>query len=173
MRLLTTFCFLAVLVGCHNKDVSPASSTGTLNSTSQSGWTTERLNSDYTVQFPTGYTGNGAVGFEGLTFSKTRKDGKAQFHYSFCGPTFCSEYGQPLPNPVPARVIAGSLTLNKSVALNRNGQTQGIFYYAEQDKTSGRLYLLNDGQLKESLTIQYEYSLQNEVLAILQTIQPR
>ena len=136
----------------------------------QRDWPTERLNTAYTIQFPTTYQGTGAVGFEGLTFNKARADGQVQMSYSFCGSTFCSEYGQSLRRPVPASITVPSTTLDQAISLKQDNQLVGVFYYANQSKTVGQLYLVNDGQLKESLNVQYDYSQQAEVVAILQTI---
>lgn len=164
------FFLLLTLTACHGDAilVSPNS----LPVVRQSNWRSEILNGSYTIQFPNTYTGNGAVGFEGYTFHKNRLDAKATFAYAFCGTTFCASYGQPLSNPLPPTITFANTVLNKRVQFERNGQLQAFFYYAQADQTAGLLFLRDGNQFKESLNMQYAYSLQSEILRILQTIQP-
>ena len=180
MKIQYALLPIVMLTGCSKEAVLPDPASVTVNVKSQSGWKTESLNGDYSIQFPDDYEGNGMVGFEGPTFSKSRTDKHVTFSYFFCGPTVCSPYGESIPIPYPSilyptTVLFATMTLDKSVAFKRNGQLQAVFYFIRNAKTQGVLYLAdpNAGILKESVNVSYTYDLHSEVLGILQTIQPK
>jgi hypothetical protein len=178
MKKRRTLLFLFLLTGCSKEAILPDSASTTLNVTNQKTWTTEPLNGEYTIQFHDNYEGNGMVGFEGPTFSKSRIDKQITFGYFFCGSTICSPYGQPITTTsaslYPPTVVYANTTLDKSVAFKRDGQLQAVFYFSGKAKMQGVLYLreVEGGFLRELLNVSYPDDHQAEVLGILQTIQP-
>ncbi|MBO0939681.1 hypothetical protein J2I47_24250 [Fibrella sp. HMF5335] len=175
---------LAVLLlgACASKNntIQPAvTNTGDPIYTDPTSWTSIQLNTAYTIKFPAGYEGPGAVGFEGLSFGKNRVDKRAMLSYSFCGPLLCNEYGNPLfggdplGGKTPVTMAYGGQTLTKSVVLTQGNTINGIFYYSEAPKAVGVLYLLDRGVFKESLNAQFDSEVQAEVITIIKTIQPK
>ncbi|MBO0930398.1 hypothetical protein [Fibrella aquatilis] len=175
MRQLVILLFVGFLVTCRSKDtVQPTPTPGNTVtiSTDPTNWPAIKLNTAYTIKFPSGYEGEGAVGFEGLSFGKNRIDKRAAFSYSFCGPLTCNEYGNPLFGGASTSVTYNGQTLDKSITLMQGSQTLGIFYYSVAPKSLGLLYLSEKGQLKESLNVAFDVEVQAEVLAIIKTVRP-
>lgn len=171
MRLLSYVLIASglTLLACQSHDPISPSAIDPL----QRDWPVQLLTHDYTIQCPPTYQGNGAVGFEGLTFTKYRTDNQVRLSYAFCSSTFCSEYGASLilfPSPI---VRAQNTTLDQVVSLEVDKQLIGLFYYTNKEQAAGQLYLLHEGQFKESLQVQYEGRWQAEVLAIMHTIRPK
>ena len=169
MRLFLYYSLLSLL-GCNqNSAVLPDATSTTIDVRNQPGWDTERLDDDYVIQFPNSYKGGIGPTIEGPEFSLRREDQRVYFLASriLTGGYF------PLANPRPDSIQYTNLSLNRTVAFQHNGQTQGLFYYSRQPKSQGQLYLLRNGQLVFSMTVQYDADLYQEVLGILQTIQPR
>jgi hypothetical protein len=171
--LILALLFLAACRGSSNNTIQPTTPTGDPIYTDPTNWAAIQLNTAYTIKFPAGYEGVGAVGFEGLSFGKNRVDKRATFSYSFCGPLLCNEYGDPLFGKEATSVTYKGQTLAKSVTLTQGSTTRGIFYYSETAKANGVLYLLDGFQLKESLNVQFDNEVQAEVIAIIKTIQPK
>ncbi|MCK8490336.1 hypothetical protein M0L20_00655 [Spirosoma sp. RP8] len=167
MRLIFVI-FLIGLSSCNWESVLPDPASTVIDVKSQRGWRTTALDNAYKIQFPRGYQGGIGPTIEGPEFSLKRYDQQAYFLGIM--PFFGG--GMPLPNPQPATIPHGNVLLDRFVTFQRNGQTQGLFYYAQQPKALGRLYLLHNGTLGYSMIVQYDYSLHQEVLGILQTIQP-
>ena len=170
--VIITLLFIAAC-GTKTNMVQPAIQTGDPIYTDPTNWAAIQLNTIYTIKFPAGYEGPGAVGFEGLSFGKNRVDKRATFSYSFCGPLLCNEYGDPLFGGTPATVTYKGQTLAKQITLTQGSTTRGIFYYSETAKAIGVLYLLDGIQLKESLNVQFDNDVQAEVIAVIRTIQPK
>lgn len=171
--LILALSLLAACSGSSSKTIQPATPTGDPIYTDPTNWAASQLNTIYTIKFPAGYEGPGAVGFEGLSFGKNRVDKRATFSYSFCGPLLCNEYGDPLFGGTPATVTYKGQTLAKQITLTQGSTTRGIFYYSETAKAIGVLYLLDGIQLKESLNVQFDNDVQAEVIAVIRTIQPK
>lgn len=169
MRLLIVLFIITGLAACKQEAALPLVNSTVIEVKGQASWQTERLDDTYVIQFPSDYKGGIGPTIEGPEFSLVRNDQRVYF----LGAGSFSGAALPLPTPLPERIDLGNVTLNRLVTLRRDGQTQGLFYYAEQPKTWGRLYLLKDGQFGYSMTVQYNIELHREVLGILQTIQPR
>lgn len=160
---------LIFIAGCHTDAVLPDANSSTLSATSQPGWKTESLNEDYTIQFPKSYIGGIRQTIEGPQFMKYREDQKASFN----GQLPPLSYGLSLAQPRPDTIMFSTIPLTKTVTFERNGQIQSVFYYTQQAKTFGQVYVLKNTQLRACLTVSYTYDIQSEVLGILQTIQPK
>ncbi|AHM62173.1 hypothetical protein D770_19610 [Flammeovirgaceae bacterium 311] len=130
-------------------------------------WRQETLNHELLISFPDTYTGTGIYqGREGNVFSKVRNDSSSVFRYTFCGQQFCAPYGNIL-NADSVYYIQewAIIELDESTGLN-NG---GLFYYSSESGI-GKFYWKNEGVYKESLLVEYDPSLYNEVIDVLKTI---
>ncbi|GAB3994722.1 hypothetical protein GCM10028807_32980 [Spirosoma daeguense] len=146
----------------------PDASSTILDVRNQSGWKTERLNDTYSIQFPNDYKGGIGQTIEGPEFSLQKNDQRVYF----LGATPFSGAGILLPTPAPTQIDYAKLVLDKTVTIRRDGQTQGILYYVQQQQARGQLYLRQNDQLVFAMTLQYDFELHQEVLGILQTIRP-
>lgn len=170
---------ITILLSCTKGTVLPDPGSTVLNVTSQPAWRAEPLNNDYTIQFPMGYAGNGKAGFEGNTFSKYRADKSVSLSYSFCGSTFCNEYGPIIPvgftGPYSSALTFDGKDLNRTVEIRNGSQLQAVFYFDDNNQAQGVLYLFDPQSklLRQSLNISYQRTRQSEVLGILQTIRPK
>ena len=157
---------VTLLGGCGSDAVLPDPASTILDVKSQPGWQMAKLDDAYTIQFPKNYKGGIGPTIEGPEFSLVRDDQAVYFLASRFS------IGTLLPTPLPKSITHVRLELDRTVTLRRNGTTQGIFYFADQPKTMGKLYLLQKGQLAFSMIVQYDFASHQEVLGILQTIQP-
>ncbi len=154
---------------------------------------TEVFKLDHTIQFDTAtYTGQGAVGFEGLFFSKTRIDNRAMFVYNYCNPLFCTPFGdQTLPAQLPDELaledpllaVQQDITLDQRIEYRNGDQTVGYLYFRscepgliignpEVDGAYGRYFMRRPGtdEFVEGLDIVFDYALREEVFTIVGTV---
>lgn len=160
------FLLLITLTSCGPEAVLPDPASTVLDVRSQPGWKTEKLDDTYVIQFPDNYKGGIGPTIEGPEFSLVRNDQNVYFLASILS------RGIPLPTPQPNSIAHLKLVLDRTVAFYRDGKVQGVFYFADQPKTTGKMYLLQNGQLTFSMLVQYDFPTHQEVLGILQTIQP-
>lgn len=170
MKMICTLVLSILLTGCRKDAVLPDPTSTTLDVMSQPAWKTERLDDTYFIQFPKNYKGGIQPTIEGPEFSLLRDDPGAYFLSPY---SIRLTGNTPLPTPQPDSITHGNLVLNKSVLFRREGQVQGLFYYAEQPQTLGKMYLLQNGRLGFTILVQYDFASHQEVLGILQTIQPK
>lgn len=138
-------------------------------------WTTENFKTDFTIQFPDNYEGNGMVGFEGNTFSKTRDDSKIEFEYFFCTGTFCYDFGSALEEPIPSSIIAedknrNNITLDSRREFCLDGNVTGYFYFNDKENSTGKYYMKRDSVFLEALTIYFDYPEIQEIDNIIKSI---
>jgi hypothetical protein len=186
-----TIIILSVLVlsACKKKKTTDDSTTCISGTGSTSGWHKEDMNLYYTIELPTWYGGAGYVTYQGDQFIK----------YSF-SPTdtvmINAQYGRPGYNtnvwgPVLASSDASSvdidyrgftIPLKNKKRLCANGKTIGYYYYTLTkniiDTTSkngglGLVYLLENNDFKQNITIDFAAEKESEALAIVSTINPK
>lgn len=138
-------------------------------------WNTEDIKSDYTIQFPDNYEGNGLIGFEGNTFSKTRVDKKIEFSHRFCSATYCYDFGLALKEPIPSSLVTedknrNELTLGSRKEFCSNNEIIGYFYFNEEESATGKYYMKRDSVYLEALTIYFSNIEIQEVENIIKTI---
>jgi hypothetical protein len=109
-------------------------------------WITENFKTNYIIQFPDNYEGSGMIGFEGKVFAKNRIDNKIEFNYSFCKPTYCSDFGEALKMPIPNSIKVkdkanNEVILNSKKEFCLNGSLIGVFYFNSEMSSTGKLYM--------------------------------
>jgi hypothetical protein len=133
--------------------------------TSMSHWTTIDFKTNYTIQVPVGFVGEGLGGFEGNTFYKYSLDNKIQLSAGYCNSLYCDDFGDPLKDSLPATIQITN-NYSKRVTLNQieyfqqnsggqNSGTIGVFYYSKNDTANGRLYWKDNGTLKDALEVEF------------------
>lgn len=135
----------------------------------------ENFKTDFTIQFPANYDGVGMVGFEGNMFSKARVDDKIALDYSFCSPLYCNDFGSDLVNSNSTQISitdknGQQILLTNRLNFGRNNSIEWIYFYNQSAQTIGKLYGKQGNVYQEALSINYENTLQNEVVDILKTI---
>jgi len=138
-------------------------------------WSTENFKTDFTIQFPDNYEGNGMVGFEGNTFSKTKEDKKIEFEYFFCTGTFCYDFGSALEEPIPSSILSerknrNKITLDFRKEFCSDGNIIGYFYFNEAESATGKYYIKRDSVFLEGLSIYFDNTEIQEVESIIKTI---
>lgn len=169
MKRLAALLLLSVLLCCTKEAVLPDPNSTILTVTSQPAWTTTTLDDKYVIDFPKTYKGGIGPTIDGPEFSLRNENDSVYM----LDPLPNLRTRIKLGNPSPTSISYANLDLNRVVTFNRDGQTQGVFYYAEQPETRGRLFLLKNGELVSSLIVQYPIDTQAEVFGILQTIRPK
>ena len=139
------------------------------------GWTAEKFKSQYTIQFPSNYTGGYIQGFEGGSFDKLRDDSTAHMMYFFGDILQNFDFGDTLQNINADSIWVSQgdpqILLDHRIDFTENGITVGILFYNEWSTIrTGELYWNDDGAFKDALSIYYSGNLQEEVISILQTI---
>lgn len=156
-KLVITTVVIFFFIAC-KKD--PAIRTSCNKLTPIAGWNTIDFKTNYTIQVPVNFIGQGMTGFEGYTFSKNSPDTKITLTYSYCGPLHCNDFGDTLVNPAPAHIEAmndkgDTISLNKTEYFCQNFQTVGILYFANDSIRTGRLYWKDHGIMKQALELEY------------------
>ena len=168
MKIIHIVLLVSFLTGCGPEAVLPDTASTILDVKKQPNWKTEKLDNTYMIQFPKNYKGGIGPTIEGPEFSLVRND---QAVY-FLAPMVLLGGGTLLPTPQPKSITHVNLVLDRMVTFRRDGKLQGVFYYAEQPKTTGKIYLVQNGRLAFSMIVQYDFASHREVLGILQTIRP-
>ena len=138
-------------------------------------WATEDFKRHYTIQFPDNYEGTGKVGFEGNVFNKNRSDDQIKFTYSFCSPTYCEDFGDPLATPAPNSILAkdkngNEVVLDLKKTFCQDDEIVGIFYFNNKDDATGKYFMKPESEFREGLTVYFPYSEYPEVENIVETI---
>lgn len=165
--------FLTILSSC-GKDEVPEKS-DCIGISENSNWTTEDFKENFTIQFPDNYEGSGMVGFEGNLFNKNRVDDKVKLTYSFCGPTFCKDFGNALDVSIPNSIIAKDeenidVTLDSKKEFCLDGNVKGILYYNTEINSTGKYYIIQESEYLDGLTIYFDNTEYQEVENIVKTI---
>ena len=148
------------------------------NLASIDGWTTINFKSNYTIQIPDGFEGEGMGGFEGNTFFKYSADKKIKLSYGYCNDLFCHDFGDPLGNSVPKSIQVRnnsgvSITLNQRVYFYQNSEIAGILYYSDNEISRGSLFWKDSSILKAALEIDFNLSEIETVNKIIGTIKTK
>lgn len=142
-------------------------------------WTSEKLksgynSSEYVIQFPANYEDTGLFVFEGPTFSKNREDDKVLFYYSFCGPLYCTLYGDTLAEQrfetISLKFNNEEITLGTQTTFSLNDEIVGIFYFNEEDEAIGKYYMKIGDKFLAAFFVEFDYTEYNEVENIIKTI---
>jgi hypothetical protein len=131
---------------------------------------------DYTIQFPSGFTGNGLEGGLGVRFNVQTVNG-AELYYEYLCATDCWIYfGETLDDPLPDEIdgfpLGNNEKLLKSTEFCINEDLVATLY---QSNTSNqiiyaKLYMKVEGEFKEGLRLNYTQNDIDEVESILKTI---
>ncbi len=138
-------------------------------------WKTYQFKNAHTIQFPDSYEGQGKMSFEGNTFFKERKDKKVSVSYFYCGPLWCDDFGQNIGSNLPEEVKVkdqngNELVLQKKINFCQNRVVEGVFYYDEEDISTGRYYMKRGKTFSEAATIIFYKEAFEEVKEIITTI---
>lgn len=141
-------------------------------------WPTENFKSEMVIQFTRDYQGPGMQGFEGNIFYKERVDKNVTIQYAFCGPLWCTDFGQELANPNASSIAiidpnGQPLVLGLRKNLCDGDEIKGILFYEDQGTIDGRLYIKQGSSFQEAALLQYTKPFQAEVESILQTIRSK
>lgn len=141
-------------------------------------WPTENFKSDMVIQFTRDYQGPGMQGFEGNVFFKERSNKQVTIQYAFCGPLWCTDYGQELSNPNASSIAildpnGQALVLGLRKNLCDGDVVKGILFYEDQGTIDARLYIKQGSSFQEAALLQYTKPFQAEVESILQTIRSK
>ncbi len=183
-KTIFSLCLLGLctLISCNNNNIQPLCTTFE----SHLVWTPENFKTDYTIQFPSTYIGNGDDGSPSYYFNKHRNDNNVSFFWTHCSVASCQEYGfVPLDVTFPDTIsVASAEIFNTGGLLVRNDLTQlklfcdsteikAAFYYNTLADADGALFLKqDDDQYYAAVLMHYDSTEQQEVEDILKTIQP-
>lgn len=169
---LTSLIALCLFAACDDEEPTPTC----IELAQNANWTSENFKSDYTIQFPADYEGQGMIGFEGNTFFKNRMDDLVDFSYFYCDSgLFCEDFGDTLAVPPPESIIVSlidaTLLLPEAVEFcDTNGDLSAILYHDSAATSTGRLYMKQSNDFLEALHISYAQETQQEVEDIIKTI---
>jgi hypothetical protein len=140
-------------------------------------WTTSDFKSNYTIQLPANYTGNGRVRFEGFIYDKKRDDNSIIFSYSYCFAVFCADFGESLSEPFPGSINItannSTITLDQKTTFCSDNVQAAVLYYNNDNDSHARLYWKENGVYKQALEISYNHARHQEVLDIIKTIKEK
>lgn len=156
-----------------NDDNMEAPDNTCIELTQNTEWVVEQFKNDFTIQFPDNYDG-GITGFEGNLFLKFRDDNMIRMGYNYCGPLFCEDFGdetvsEPFPESITT-LIFGEVTLTNTQQFCVNGEVVAILYYSDPSDARGKLFMKQEGEFVEALSVVYSSDTFDEVIAILTTI---
>ena len=138
-------------------------------------WIIELFKSNYTIQFPSNYEGQGMVGFEGNIFSKIRSDSLVELSYSYCSALFCEDFGDTLNEPTPSSIVVYNkqhteVELTEHVVFCLNDDKTTLFYHNMEEMAVGKLYMKINGLYLEAVSVFYDIGAHQEIENILKTI---
>jgi len=176
-RLLLAAIFGSVLTSCEKNDERPAAPQS-YEVMQNPAWTAESFKSNYTIQFPAGYTGK-MQGFEGNTFHKKDAGGTTQIGYFYSNGVYCADFRDTLTNPLQAAILSilvynqSPVLLSHRVEFTSNNQLTGVLYHDNAASLKGVLFWKDEGYFKEAATV--ESTMQNlpEVINIFKTIKAK
>jgi hypothetical protein len=181
-KIILTFSIVTIfLIACEKKEKLGPIQNGTIEAectemSANTDWTTEKFKVRYSIQFPNNYEGPGVIaGFEGNTYFKKRLDDNIRIIYSYCGPTYCDDFGDSLALPFPNSITANDTENNQVNLASKqefclNGEVVGVFYYNTEVNATGKYFMKRDAAYLEGTTIFYSNSEFQEVENIIKTI---
>jgi hypothetical protein len=164
----------SVLISCEKNDHKPLAPQS-YEVMQHPVWTAEDFKSQYTIQFPSGYTGK-MQGFEGNTFHKKDAAGTTQIGYFYSNNTYCSDFRDILTDPIQPSILSifvynqVPVLLSHRVEFTSNNQLTGVLYHDNGALLKGILFWKDDGIFKEAATVQSTTQNLPEVINILRTI---
>lgn len=137
------------------------------------------LKTGYEITLPEEWSGPGFAQFlEGTFFRMDRDNPRGKIWYAYCGPTYCEDFGDTLPVPVPEKLQVTNLDMTTTDLWNRvdlslQGEVDAMLYYSDTDPVLGRLYMMEKGLFRQGLMLEYQPELHGEILGILESIARR
>jgi len=173
--IISLVILLTILTSCDKEEEEVLEQSDCIEISKNSNWITEDFKANYKIQFPNNYEGPGMVGFEGNIFKKNRVDNKVELTYSFCGSTFCIDFGNALDMSIPNSIIAkdkqnNDVTLDSKKEFCLNSNVKGILYYNTEINSTGKYYIKQDSEYLDGLTIYFDNTEYQEVENIVKTI---
>jgi hypothetical protein len=186
-----TIIILSVLLltACKKKKATDDSTTCISGTSSTSGWHQEDMNLNYTIELPAWYSGAGYITYEGDQFIKysysptdtvwvNAQYGRSGHNTNVWGPVLVNSDA----NAVDIDYKGYTIPLKNKRRLCANGKTIGYYYYTLTknliDTTSkngglGMVYLLENNDFKQNITIDFSVEKESEALGIVSTIKPK
>jgi hypothetical protein len=175
--ILTAF-IVSVLVSCEKKHEEKVTDTQSYELQQQPIWAVEKFKTDYTIQFPSGYTG-GINGFEGNIFNKMNAAIGTRVSYAYCNSLVCYDFHDVLSNPLQASILyvinqnSSPELLRHRVEFTLNNQLTGVLYHNNEAELKGVLFWKNGGFFKEAAFIDCQFQNLPQVIDILRTIKEK
>lgn len=175
MKIIGVILVFLALVSCSKED--PIDSPAACRSLTQiEGWNKISFKSHLTIQTPVNFTGGITVG-EGPAFFVENPDNSIVMAYAY-GYTIYEEYGPVLTNPDTNSITVkdfdyNDILLDQRLDLCSRLATVGIYFYNLGESRIGTLYWVKDDGYRESLSVFYADSMQQEVENILFSIQEK
>src|ERR1700754_4497040 len=98
-RILLAAMIGSVLISCTKENDQKPAALQSYEVMQNPAWTAESFKRNYTIQFPSGYTGK-MQGFEGNTFHKKDAPGTTQIGYFYSNGLYCADFRDTLTNPL-------------------------------------------------------------------------
>ncbi len=138
MKIIYISVLLFFVYSCEEKNNEIDNEITCIESVQNDQWETESFKTNYSIQFPSNYIGQGMIGFEGNIFDKKRNDSLVEFNYYYCSPLYCEDFGDTLADPIPNSLIAldkqnNEAELNEKVLFCDNSVNIGILYHNLND----------------------------------------
>jgi len=142
---IITILSLIISITCCKKDNS-IENAACNNMTTIESWPTISFKTNYTIQVPSGFKGLGMAGFEGNTFFKFSNDTTIILEYGYCNALFCNDFGDTLPDPMPATIKVKDssdnlIALNKVQRFCQNAETIAVLYYSNDYISNSKLLM--------------------------------
>jgi hypothetical protein len=174
-QLLLALLVMLVFSHCQKNDTHNRT---TIEVSQNPQWTTEPFKTNYTIQFPAGFSG-GINGFEGNIFNKKNIADSVAIQYFYSNSLHCFDFRDTLTNllrPSVQSSFAGtqSIELDQRVEFTSNNSRIGIFYHNSGTPLSyGKLFWKDEGVFKESADVEFRPLRLSLLLDILGTIKNR
>lgn len=187
-KALTLLTVLLIIVTACKKNPGTDNNTTCISGNGNAdSWTTEDLNTLYTIQCPPWYQGAGYISYKGDYFIKYNRD-------SVDTTTLNAQYGvydvnnnvwgTTLINPQATSVDISygnqNVPLTGKVRLCTGGTTIGYYYYTlnhtdsnTRNKGLGIVYLKENNDFKQSIIINFPETKETEVTDIVSSIKPK
>lgn len=171
--IFSLLLLITILSSCDKDEV--AGKSNCIEISANEDWTTENFKTNFTIQFPKNYEGTGMVGFEGNMFNKKRIDDKVELTYAYCGPTYCTDFGDTLNLPIPNTLMTkdkenNDVNLDSKKEFCLNDHIKGVLYYNTDVNSTAKYFIEQDSEYLEGLTVYFENTEFQEVESIIKTI---
>jgi len=171
-KILIFIALVFLFIGCEKSDIED------FDLTTIYGWAKIDFKTNYTIQVPQEFLGEGMGGFEGNTFFKYSADFKIMLSAGYCSSLFCHDFGDTFKNPEPKSIqvvntYSKRVTLDQIEYFHQKSEIMGIFYFSKTDTASGRLYWKDNGVYKQALEVQFDLAKLNTINQIIETIKSK